>query len=214
MEIPHVDTWDLSLYPERDGGGNAASDRYRFEVYDKNGLLQHHKTPIFEEKLIDSPGGQTIARVKVGEKNLQPKMWDVTGAGNDEDRNPVAYRYGIPPIDVREAEKRIAGKPTHVQMGLWFRPLFSEDATEILEWKPVNRKEELQPPYWRNMDMAYYGKDGWREQAYKGHPDPYKNQERPITRMMEMEAEMMEKEKELVAARFELERKINLANKP
>lgn len=220
-ELPHVDTWDLSMYPERDGS-NPASDRYRFEMYDRNGFIQHHKVKTFQEKAVMVDGVEVIGKVAVEETNpkrLQSKRWMVTGAGNDKNRNPVAYRWGMQAADIREAEKQIGGKPTHVQMGLWYTPEFSLDG-EILAWHPVNRKEQLQPSYWRNVDEEYYAADGWRYQAYNEKdpksgkvipmPDPYKNQERPITRMMEMEAKMAEQEAAMKAREVELEKKAKL----
>lgn len=227
MEKPDIAVWDMSLYPERsERDGKPASDRYRFVVFDKAGMVEWHKVPKFEEQTREIDGIERVVRVRVGDRNHQPKRWDVTGTGIvTEDGDLVPYKYGISPVDVRNAEKKIGGKPTHVQMGIWYNPVFSEvdgdggravkivdGKAVILDWTPVDRKKVLQPPYWLNVDIEYFGKNGWREKAYEKSPDPYKNQERPVSRVMEMEEQLRAKEAELLRKTQDVDRLVREKN--
>ena len=65
---------------------------------------------------------------------------------------------------------------------------------------------ERQPPYWLLVDEEYFGKDGMRAVAYRKHPDPYKDQKRPVTQLMEMEDAMKARELELRQRQADIDR--------
>ena len=180
--MPAVDTWDLSQYPDKHEG-HAGSDSYRFIILNREGNVEWHECDVHDEK------GNVVAK-----KRLDQKLFDVTGLGTSKESEvkKLKCRWGINPVDVRMAEAQIGGKPTLVQMGLWYTPTFRESDGAIIKWTPVDRRKVLRPPFRLNVTEQYYKKGGWREKAYADDADPYVESERPTTRLMEMEAELNE----------------------
>ena len=169
---PHVDTWDLKGYPDKHNN-HAGSDVYRFIVLDKNGTVEWKNVP-------------------EGTRPINKKVYDVAGLGtsNQTEVKKLKCRWGINPADIRTAEEWIQGKPTLVQMALWYTPTFREDGA-IVKWTPMKRTGEgshVRPEHWLDVTETYYR--AWRPAAYKDDPDPYVDQKRPVTRMMELEAEV------------------------
>jgi|SRR6185369_501576 len=177
----HVDQWPMQFYPDKDGN-NPASDVYRFQIDDKNGMTQWFTLPQYAETEEEGEDG-VIRKVKkrIGYRRQDIKMWEVTGAGKDPKKVKLGYVWGIAPEDIRTAEEKIGGKPSKVQMALWH-------VWDGNKYTRVDRKVKNRPDHWKNVTDIYYKE--WRVAAYKEHPDPFKDQVIPVTRVQELEAEV------------------------
>lgn len=182
MELPHVNTWDLSLYPLQDRN-HAGSDVYRFVIQTRAGLMDWHTVDEVDAN------GRPI------KKRVNPKMYDIKGLGtrSESEVKKLNCRWGIKADDVRVAEEWIGGKPTLVQMGLWFTPEVNA-AGKIVKWVAVDRKKILQPPYWLDVTTEYYKAGGWRDKAYSDFADPYEGMVVPTTELAELQRKVAELE--------------------
>jgi len=184
--MPAVETWDLSTYPDKDPRDEKpASDVFRLAYLTPNGDIAY-KLQRWTQR------NQETGMMEEKTQNGQPRRFDIKGGGGVEKMirgslkivNHQTMVSKPSPQDIRNAERAIEGKPTMVRMGLWHQPQFN-DSGEIYDWKPVDRKKVLQPPYWKDVTEAYYKE--WRQDAYDGKSDPYKGQHRPYTRIQELE---------------------------
>jgi hypothetical protein len=148
--------------------------------------------------------GKVMKREKIG----GPRMWAVTGGIGAEGfkkglQGHPASKIAV--VDILRAEKEIAGKPSIVQMGLFYEPVFDDEGRQV-DWKEQDRKKEFVPKYWRDMTVQYYDED--RPKAYKNAVDPYAGQKKPTTRIQELTEENELMRKKLEAENEELRRRL------
>src|SRR6185436_13042078 len=182
-EMTDVNTWDMADYPDVDPRtGKPASDWFKLAFLTANGDVAF-KTYKFKNKdgvEVEAKGDRIEAAITGG--GGVEKV--VRGVKRIVDHIP---KVSFPaPQDIRTAEKEIGCKPTVVRMGLWHTPVLDDDG-KVLNWEPVDRKKINSPIYWRDVTEEYYR--DWRTQAYGAGiaVDPYKSQQRPYTRMQELE---------------------------
>ncbi len=204
-----VREWDLSSYPEKDPrDGMAGSRWWRFTVLESDGRTAHKRVV---ETVTNDKGepmrdddGKVMKREKIG----GPRMWAVTGGIGAEGfkkglQGHPASKIAV--VDILRAEKEISGKPSIVQMGLFYEPVFDDEGRQV-DWKEQDRKKEFVPKYWRDMTVQYYDED--RPKAYKNAVDPYAGQKKPTTRIQELTEENELMRKKLEAENEELRRRL------
>ena len=210
VQFKRCENWDLAQYPDRDPRDEKpASDQFVLAYLDADGNVDFHRFRWTEK---DKKSGDMITF----EKEVQPRVTAITGGGTikkkigglDKLKTHIPMVSHLEPHDLRSAEKAIAGKPSIVRMGLWHIPTFGEDGT-IVEWLAIDRKKANKPLSWIDVTNEYYEK--WRPAAYKDVPDPFKGQQRPFTRMQELEQQnsklLTDKDDEIKRLKAELLKK-------
>jgi hypothetical protein len=208
-----VENWPMESYPWKtegkrsDFGGKKVSDIYtnffKAEVRNYDGTMSFHT---FQAR---DGAGNIVTIPMDGSEGVQnvPKVYGITTPikpvppkQNEADPEWNGNKSRIHPVDLREMEEKIGGKPTSVLAGLWFR--WNE---ERKKWEPINYEKTTHPLYWADVTERYY--ESWRPEAYKEAFDPFENQKRPYTRIQEMKKEAAAREAELAAKIAELEAK-------
>lgn len=207
-----VQDWDLSTYPEegRDPrDGKVGSTWYKLQYLTKDGMVDQKTFKQTQPMNILNAQGVVETVQQVVERKGGRRECAITGgigssgAKKDLQGFPTSK---IEPVDLKKAEQEIQGKPTLVLMGLFWKPRFDEDG-QLLEWVPQDRKKTIMPLFWRDVTEDYY--QIWRPEAYKTGVgvDPFKNMQRPYTRLQEINQTAHSREQELLDKIAELEKK-------
>ena len=179
-----VQDWPMETYPMLSKTGDPFTSFFKLEVlkYDGNTDFKtwHYHGPDDAGNIVDA---DIPYQVKLAAITRVPKEKPLKVSEEDPEWYGMISR--IPEEDLIRKEKELGGKPTMVKVGLWY-------GWENGEWIKDDREKIQSPRYWLDITEKYYQ---WREEAYKSHNDPFKNQKRPYTRIQELEARLKEAEK-------------------
>jgi len=185
-----VDAWDYSKYPDKHPmTGEPVSNVWKLSVLDPHGRMQFkyvkEKVKVQDEetgelvtKEVQTPMGSRFALVT--SLDARPR-----GADADEEAGQVMTDK-IMPEDIRNAELKIEGRPTVVQMGVWGKFVDGK-------WVMQDKRKSNFPENWRNVTEKY---KVWRKKAYELQDDPYKDQPWPQTMVQTMEEQLEAEKKE------------------
>lgn len=200
---PSIETWPMGTYPWRTKeertkfGGKVEFDIhtnfFKAEVRNYDGTMAFQTFKMKDERgnIVEVAGPPKEAGVKSVLNPIPPEM-------NEDATEWAGNKSRIWPVDLRAMEKALGGQPTSVLAGLWFKYI-----PETESWEAVDQDKVRYPLYWTDVSERYF--NTWRPAAYQGFIDPYKNQKRPITRMMELQMANKKLEEDLLAKQRELE---------
>lgn len=184
IKMVTVEGWPMETYPMLSKEGNPFSAFFKFEYlkYDGNTDFKtwHYKGPDENgvEVEVDVP-----YQVRAGVVSMVPKPKPPRVSEDDPEWYGMISR--IRPHDIIATEKDCGGKPTMVKVGLYGEWVNGEWVMDDLDKIRI-------PRFYLDITEKYYK---WREEAYQGSNDPFKNQVRPYTKIQEMEAKIKELEK-------------------
>jgi hypothetical protein len=186
-----VENWPMESYPWRPDWkgqkkGLIYTTHWKFEFRKKDGTMDFKMWEGVQEE-VDESGKKVEVPVKVP---YQAKVATVyrtakpfVEPSDEGDREWMGFMSVIPPEDIRRAENEIGGKPTGVLAGLWHK-------WDGNTWVELDMEKVRVPLYWLDVTDLYY--KVMREDAYFNKFDPYKGQERPYTKIQELELKLRE----------------------